>query len=116
MTKRISHIAPVQFGTVLAATYALLSLIFVPFFLLFALVLPHFAPPNASMTQPQGFPGGFAVMAIVLPIMYAVLGFIFGVIGALIYNLVAHWTGGIEFTLSDVVPALPSQGVQRSDF
>ena len=64
------------------------------------------------MAQPQMFPGGFVVMAIVFPIMYAVLGFIFGVIGAAIYNLVAGWTGGIEFTLSDVVPALPPQSSQ----
>ena len=34
--------------------------------------------------------------AIFAPIIYAVMGFIIGVIGAFIYNLVAKWVGGIE--------------------
>jgi len=29
-------------------------------------------------------------------VIYGVMGFIFGVISAAIYNLVAHWIGGIE--------------------
>ena len=56
------------------------------------------------------FGGGVVVMAVGLPVMYGAFGFIFGVIGALIYNLVAGWTGGIEITLTDVVPPLPTQG------
>ncbi len=112
MIKRFSRISPVQLGTVLAVTYALLSLVFVPFFLLFALFMPHVAATGVSAGQPQMFPGGFVVMAIVFPIMYGVLGFIFGVIGALIYNLVAGWTGGIELTFSDVVPPLPTKSNQ----
>lgn len=38
-----------------------------------------------------------------LPIIYAVVGFIGGVIAAFIYNLVAKWTGGVEFTTEEVV-------------
>jgi hypothetical protein len=34
--------------------------------------------------------------ALFAPILYAVMGFIIGVIGAFIYNLVAKWVGGIE--------------------
>jgi hypothetical protein len=36
---------------------------------------------------------GFAVFA---PILYAAMGFLTGVIGAFVYNLVAGWVGGIE--------------------
>ncbi len=36
---------------------------------------------------------GLIVMA---PIMYGVMGFIVGVIGAFFYNIVAGWVGGIE--------------------
>ena len=36
----------------------------------------------------------FAVLA---PIMYGAMGFIFGALAGLVYNLVAKWTGGIEF-------------------
>jgi hypothetical protein len=31
-----------------------------------------------------------------LPIFYGAMGFILGVIGAFIYNLIARWVGGIE--------------------
>jgi len=31
-----------------------------------------------------------------MPFFYAALGFIFGVVGAFIYNLLAKWVGGIE--------------------
>ena len=41
----------------------------------------------------MAFGVGFAVVA---PLMYAVMGFVSGVIGALLYNLVAKWVGGIE--------------------
>jgi hypothetical protein len=37
-----------------------------------------------------------------LPIIYAVVGFIGGVIVGFIYNLTAKWTGGIEFTTEEV--------------
>ncbi|MBC5829419.1 MAG: DUF3566 domain-containing protein [Candidatus Eremiobacteraeota bacterium] len=43
---------------------------------------------------------------IFLPIVYAVLGFIGGMITAFLYNLVARWTGGVEVTLDSAVPAV----------
>ena len=33
---------------------------------------------------------------IVFPIFYGVLGFVTGIIGAWLYNLVSRWVGGIE--------------------
>ena len=39
------------------------------------------------------FGTGFAILA---PFLYAAMGFVFGAIGAFIYNLVAKWIGGIE--------------------
>ncbi|MBP8257789.1 MAG: DUF3566 domain-containing protein [Opitutaceae bacterium] len=36
---------------------------------------------------------GFALL---LPVIYAVMGFVQGALGGLIYNLVAKWIGGIE--------------------
>ena len=35
-------------------------------------------------------------MGIFMPIIYGVMGLIFGVIGAALYNLVARWIGGFE--------------------
>lgn len=50
---------------------------------------------------PSGFPG-FAMGAIgliIYPVLYAVIGAIAGAIGALLYNLVARWIGGLEIEL-----------------
>ena len=114
MIKRISHINPLQFGTVTAVLYGTLALIvFVPLFLLFGLIASHLPQTANTQTMPAV---GMIAGAVIAPIFYAVFGFIFGVIAAFIYNLVAGWTGGIEFTLVDVAPALPSQATLPSTF
>jgi hypothetical protein len=38
---------------------------------------------------------GFGLL-IFAPILYAAMGFLTGLIGALVYNLAASWLGGIE--------------------
>lgn len=37
-----------------------------------------------------------------MPILMAIFGFIFFVISAALYNLIAGWVGGMEFEISDV--------------
>jgi hypothetical protein len=50
-----------------------------------------------------GSASGFSVvMVILMPVLYTVFGFIFTVIGAWIYNLVASHFGGFEFTTVEV--------------
>ena len=50
--------------------------------------------------------GGTFVMGLVfmigMPIFYGAMGFVFGAIGALIYNLFAGMIGGIEIEVEDV--------------
>jgi hypothetical protein len=104
MTRRLKRIAVVKFGLVVGIFYGLFSLILVPF-MLFGIILGGLA----SMTGAHGDAdsGGSAaaggigivfglVMCVVLPIVYAVLGGLVGMLMAAIYNLVARWTGGIE--------------------
>jgi hypothetical protein len=43
--------------------------------------------------------GAWAIL--ILPIIYFVLGFVFGIIGSAIYNLFAKWVGGFEVELED---------------
>ena len=101
--KLLSYIAPVRAGLVLAIMYAffgvIAGLMFVPF-IIFGAVLDKTgnAPP-----VPAAVIGLFA--AIFVPIMYAIIGFVSGLIAAAIYNLVAKWTGGLEFEVRDVAPA-----------
>ena len=107
MKKRISNVAPLQLGFVLASLYGALSLLFVPFLLLGVLLGAH--APHPQGAPAFAFPaaagiGLGVVLVILIPIFYGTLGFIGGVISAAIYNLLAMWTGGIEITLTDVAP------------
>ena len=95
MNKRITRIAPLQLAKVLAVLYAFLSLIVVPFLVL-----------GSVLGSESGNTGLPLVFALLIPIFYAVGGFIGGLIVAALYNLIAGWTGGIEFTISDTSPPL----------
>jgi hypothetical protein len=89
MKKQLTYIAPLRAGIVLCALYGLLSLIITPFILL-AVVF--------------GGKGG-AGFVILLPLLYTGAGFLAGVIGAALYNLIAGWTGGFEIELGDLATA-----------
>ena len=96
-TRRLKRIAPLQLGLMLGVTYALISIIIIPFFLLFTIGAG--AAARAAGHNSAGVAGVFgfgAAFVVVLPILYGVIGFIGGVIGAFVYNLVAKWIGGIE--------------------
>jgi hypothetical protein len=99
MKKRLTNVNPLKLGITLAVVYGVISLIIaVPLFLIFSL----FGAVGAARGGGQALPAIFSgVFVIFLPIIYAVLGFIGGVIAAFIYNLVAKWTGGIEFTTEE---------------
>ena len=45
------------------------------------------------------------VIMIAVPVLYGILGFIGGAIGALVYNLAASVVGGVRFELEGVTPA-----------
>ena len=97
MTKRLQRVAPVQCGVVLGALYGAISLIFVPFILLITLVAP-------KQGNGAGVFGVGIIMIVLFPLIYAILGFIGGIISAAVYNVIASWTGGLEFTVVDAPP------------
>jgi len=83
MKIRIKRLSPLQAGKMFAAFYALVCAIAVPIVLIVVLVgHAGFEPPT--------------IMVVVLPLLYIVGGFVVGLIGSFIYNLVAGWIGGIE--------------------
>ncbi len=100
MVTRLRNINPIQCGIVSGILYVLLGVI----------VALLFAPIMSIMTahMPPGVPRAAAGLSmgtlLVFPIFYGVLGFIGGIITALVYNLVAGWTGGIEITLATLAP------------
>jgi hypothetical protein len=96
MAKTLKRIAPLKFGLVAGIIYGLISLVFVPFLLL-GIVASSFAPAQQG-SMPQGLTVGLGlVLCIFIPVLYAVLGGLLGMLAAWLYNVVAGWTGGIEF-------------------
>ena len=89
MKQRISRIEPVQLGKIFAVTYAVFSIIFVPFIAI-------------AMLMDSDESGSGVLIIVGVTIGYMVLGFIGGVIGAFIYNLAAKWIGGIEIEIETV--------------
>lgn len=78
MTRRLTRIAPVQTGKIAGILYGLLSLLFIPFFLI-AAVIGLFAESGDTSSGAAGLvAGGMVVMALVFPVMYAAIGFVGG--------------------------------------
>lgn len=90
MKKQIVRVSPVQSAKVAAIIYLVTSM---------PLVLLMLVP---NMVAGQIFPG-FSIGALILmPVLYTAFGFIFTLIAAGIYNLVASRVGGFEFTTAEV--------------
>jgi hypothetical protein len=87
MRKQIIRVSPLQNAKVMAALYFIMS---IPF------VLIMFAMPT-----PEGAPMPWWTF-IVMPLAYLLIGFVFSLIGAWIYNLVAARVGGFEYTSVEV--------------
>ncbi len=85
MVQRIRRFSVGQTAKMMGILYALMGLIFAPFFFLVMLFSPQSAP------VPFG-----SVIVLVMPVLYGVFGFVFVALGCALYNWVAGWMGGIE--------------------
>lgn len=92
MRKRITRIAPLQLGKVFAVLYAIFS---IPIALIMG-IAAAFGPPGQSMPL---------AMIVAIPVIYVVFGFLFMALAAWIYNVVAKWTGGVEYVAEEVTDA-----------
>lgn len=75
-------------------------------FMIFGAAMSSLAPRADS--QAMGGAGSIViglVIMVAVPIFYGILGFIGGMIGALVYNLAASVVGGVRFELEGVAPA-----------
>jgi hypothetical protein len=93
----LKHIGPGSAFKVGGMVYGLMGLLFGILFALISMVGGSLMPPQEAGV----FRMFFGVGAIVfLPIFYGVIGGVFGALGAVIYNLVAGWVGGLEVDIS----------------
>ena len=115
MTRRLKRIAPLQAAKILGILYAAMGLIFVPFFLL-AAAAGAFAQAGSEEARAAGAvaAGMMVVMGLLAPVIYGVMGFVVGALGAFVYNLIARWVGGLEFEFEEV-PVVTARSASASD-
>ena len=95
----VRSVGVLSIAKIMGLIQACLGLVFAPFFLLIGML--------GSMAGQHKTPlaGMFGVFfALFMPVLYGVIGFITGAIGALLYNLFAKLVGGFELEID-----LPSQ-------
>jgi hypothetical protein len=94
MIQRIRSVGIAQFAKVLGVLYLFMGICFSVLFWLFSL-----ATPGASGAMPMLGVGRGIGIVIVMPLIYAFFGVVFGALFAWFYNMVAGWVGGIELDL-----------------
>jgi hypothetical protein len=98
----VKSVGVLSVAKIMGLIYGCMGLMFVPLFLLFGLI-----GSLAEVQQKTPFAGIFGVVfAFCMPIFYGLLGFLFGALGALLYNLFSRLVGGFEVEL-ELRPANP---------
>jgi len=97
--KRIGPGSAFKVGLV---TYGILGLILGILMALFSMLAGSVATMSGwGSAAGLGFMAGFGLASIIIfPLIYGVCGGVFGALGAVIYNLVAGWVGGLEVDIS----------------
>jgi hypothetical protein len=100
----VKSVGVLSVARILGMVHACLGLLFAPFFLLFGLI------GSLAGRDRTPFAGVFGVFfALFMPVIYGVMGFIVGAIGAFLYNIFSKWVGGfeVELDVASVAPAAP---------
>jgi hypothetical protein len=88
--RRIKRVAVMQLAMLHSAFCAILGLVTTVIVIAIALT---------RMQNEQLGPAamaGFILLFALLPVMYAIFGFVMGLLGAWLYNAAAKWLGGVE--------------------
>jgi hypothetical protein len=95
----VKSVGVLSIAKIMGLIYGCLGLILTPVFLLLGLL------GSIVGQQKTPFAGIFGIVfAILMPVIYGLMGFISGAIGGLLYNLFAKLVGGFELEL-DLQPA-----------
>jgi hypothetical protein len=89
MKKQVTRFSILQSSKIVTALYFLLGFIYT----LIGIPMIVFGGTQVRI---------IGVIYLLMPVLMAILGFIFFVIFAAIYNYLAGWLGGIEFELKDI--------------
>jgi hypothetical protein len=89
MKKRVTRISILQSSKMATAMYCLLGFIYT----LIGIPMIIFGGKRLEVV---------GIVYLFMPVIMAIFGFIFFVISAAIYNVLAKWLGGFEFEITDV--------------
>lgn len=95
--KRVGILSVAKIQAAIMAVFGLIiGVIYGLFFMMFGAIM-------MSQSGGSGMGGVLAglLLMVGIPIMYGLIGFVAGAIGALIYNVAAGFAGGIELELED---------------
>jgi hypothetical protein len=102
---RINKIGVLSFAKIYGAILATVALVIsIPYGLFVIFIGVAALGGGAREAAPFGFGGivgGLAIM-ILLPVFYGLVGFIFGALGAFIYNIFAGFVGGVEVDVENI--------------
>ncbi len=93
----LRSVSVLAFAKMMGALYGCIGLIFLLFLLLVRIGSLMFGRGSASSS---GI--GMLFLAILAPIIYGIMGFIFGALSAWLYNFIARRIGGIQLELEPV--------------
>jgi hypothetical protein len=88
MKMNIRSFSVVQTAKISAILYFIIALICVPFFMI------------AVAMNPRASTGGIGFVAL-MPFVYGVVGFLMTAVACLLYNVLAKYVGGVEFTVDE---------------
>jgi hypothetical protein len=90
----VKSVGVLSVAKIMGLVYACMGLIFAPLFLVMGMLGTMLGQDRTP------FAGVFGVVfALLMPILYGLVGFIAGAIGALLYNLFSKLVGGFELEL-----------------
>src|ERR1051325_6045688 len=92
--KRVGVLSVAKMYALIAAVFGLIIGVF------YGMFMAVFAALMSSANGGSVAAGGIGIIAIfIFPILYGIMGFVAGAIGAVIYNFAAGFMGGIEMEL-----------------
>ena len=95
MKVRVKRVGVMSYAKISAIIMAIIGLVLGIFYaILYAVLGPSAMQTAGAEVDPLMTIGPLVI--IVMPIIYAIMGFIMGVIGAWLYNLIAKWVGGVQ--------------------
>ena len=106
-----------MYSITLAAVGLLIGIIYGLIFMVLGGAMLAGGGSNSGMAGGSSFVIGL-VMMIAIPVFYGIIGFIGGIVGALVYNVAAGIVGGIELELENMdggtgyAPPAPNWGDQ----